>query len=71
MPEVMTRREKKEMMVPDSSFTFRDLEVANGDVSSQTLRVRLNECLADGSVTKESEVETNKPGRRAFRYRRA
>ena len=64
-----TEKQRIEINYPTTSFTFKNLEEMNPDVSSPTLRLRLKEALEDGSITKADEpFMTGKRGRSQHLY---
>lgn len=63
--------ERMEVKFPQqNTFTFKDLEKMNPDMSPQTLRLRLKQSLDEGEVTRSAEVvaNTGKRGRAQHIY---
>lgn len=69
MPETLEKSKKLQVNYPKSSFTFKNLEVLNPDIKTQTLRLRIKQALKSGLVTKsDSVVQDGGPGRAEHIY---
>lgn len=65
----LQQKNQLEVNYPEKSFTFKNLEECNPNVSGPTLRIRLKKALEDGIIMKSNEIlRTGRQGRGEYIY---